>query len=230
MNVLAFDTATEALGICLLTERESRTTIIKAGFKHSETLLPKINQLIDEAGIKPQKLDLIVCSLGPGSFTGVRIGLATARGLALGSGSPIVGVSSLDALAYRFRFFDGVVVPVLAALRKTRHYSALYQDGVRITDYLDQSLDDLVHRLKKYNKILLLTGPHVETLFKSLKQKQQNSNVHIVVDSSFSPTDPLGLLEAGLHLFESEGKGLKPRELSPLYLRKSEAEINLCGE
>ena len=223
MNILALDTSTEALGLCLRVDNQLRTSIIKAGLKHSETLLPKMNQLMDEAGVIPRNLNLIVCSIGPGSFTGVRIGLATAKGMAEGCGCPLIGVSSLDALAYRFRFFDGLVVPVLFALRK-RCYSTLYQKGVRVSDYLDISLDALVERLITFDRILL-TGSHGYTLFEKL---QSTGRCTLTLDAGYPFTDPQALLEIGQKLY-NENK-FPIGEIKPLYLRKSEAEINLYGE
>ncbi len=223
MNILSLDTSTEALGLCLQADNQLRISIIKAGLKHSETLLPKLNQIILEAGITPRNLQLIVCSIGPGSFTGVRIGLATAKGIAEGCGCPLIGISNLDALAYRFRYFDGLVAPVLSAMRK-RYYSALYQKGVRVSDYLDISLDALVERLSAPGRILL-TGSQGDALFKRL---QSAGSCTITLDAGYPLTDPQALLEIGQKLYNENR--LPVEEIKPLYLRKSEAEINLYGE
>ena len=82
MKTLAIDTATTALGLCLRVGSESRTVVYQIGLKHSEKLMPAVRNLLQEADLPVQELDLIVCSTGPGSFTGIRIGLATAKGLA----------------------------------------------------------------------------------------------------------------------------------------------------
>ncbi|MBA7618861.1 tRNA threonylcarbamoyladenosine biosynthesis protein TsaB [subsurface metagenome] len=223
MIALALDTATEALGICLQVDERLSTVILKAGLKHCETLLPWLNQLFREAGISPRNLDLIVCSVGPGSFTGVRIGLATAKGLALGSGCTLVGVSNLDALAYRFRYFDGIVLPVLSALRR-RYYASLYRQGERISDYLDLSFDLLALRLQSWDRVLL-TGAGAESLLHLLKK--ENKVRQITLDAGLALTDPQSLLQLGRK--RAAGKEIPGQEVKPLYLRKSEAEINLYG-
>ncbi len=230
MNILAFDTATEALGICLKLEDQKRTLIVEAGPRHSETLLPGVHQLIRESGIKPKDLDLIVCSLGPGSFTGIRIGLATAKGLALGGGCPLVGLSSLDALAHRFRFYSGAVVPLLRHLRK-RYYAAFYRQGIRISDFLDLSLAELIQKIeapapdlpetpKAFEKILL-TGARALDLWEEFKEKNAPD---IVLDAGGALTDPERLLEAGLLVFQRKDfKDPQGENLKPLYLKPGPA-------
>jgi len=131
MNVLAIDTATATLGLSLKSGSESRTVLLQAGLKHSEKLMPTVRTLLQEAGLGGEELELIACSIGPGSFTGIRIGLATAKGLALGiqaggTSCRLFGVSTLDGLAHRFRRFEGTVVAVNPSLRK-KHYAAVYR-------------------------------------------------------------------------------------------------------
>ncbi|MQY76897.1 MAG: tRNA (adenosine(37)-N6)-threonylcarbamoyltransferase complex dimerization subunit type 1 TsaB, partial [Spirochaeta sp.] len=170
MNVLAIDTATEVLGIALSTGVERRVTTVRIGLKHSETLLPWIKFLIEDSGIQLEDLHLIVCSLGPGSFTGLRIGLATAKGLAAGSLCPLIGIPGLDTLAFRYRSFRGVVIPLSNAHRK-KVYTALYRQGERISDYLDIHLTKLALDLKEFDN-LLLTGSEAEALARIISEER----------------------------------------------------------
>jgi len=223
LNVLALDTATPALGLCLRSGEDTRTALLQAGFRHSETLLPQVQRLLAEAGLKPADLELLVCSLGPGSFTGIRIGLATAKGLAFGARSAgarceLVGVSTLDGLAWRYRGFPGAVVPVNASLRR-RYHAAVYLQGQLDGGYLEAELEELRERLRPYPR-LLLTGSGAEALHRLLAPDRETEAM--VLDSSGLPCEPIGLLERGLELFARQGAS---RELIPLYLRKSEAEI-----
>jgi len=224
MNVLAIDTATEVLGIALSSGGERRVITVRIGLKHSETLLPWIKLLIEDSGIQLADLQLIVCSLGPGSFTGLRIGLAAAKGLAAGSSCPLIGIPGLDALAFRYRSFRGVVIPLSDARRK-KAYTALYRQGERISEYLDIPLAGLAPDLKEFDN-LLLTGSEAEVLARIMAQEQGREG--ITLDRGLPFTDPESLLEIGEELFNR--KGNIQYNLEPLYLKKSEAEIKLYGE
>ena len=224
MNVLAIDTATEVLGIALSSGGERRVITVRIGLKHSETLLPWIKFLIEDSGIQLDDLQLIVCSLGPGSFTGLRIGLATAKGLAAGSSCPLIGIPGLDALAFRYRSFRGVVIPLSDARRK-KVYTALYRQGERISDYLDIPMAGLAPDLKEFDN-LLLTGSEAEVFARIMAQERGREG--ITLDRGLPFTDPESLLEIGEELFNR--KGNIQYNLEPLYLRKSEAEIKLYGE
>ena len=161
MNVLSIDTATEVCGIGLLLENSNWfESVRKAGLKHSEVVMDTVHRALEEAGVPISEINLIVCSGGPGSFTGLRIGMATAKGLAAGTGIPLVSVPSLDAIAYRLRWSSLVVVPVLDA-RKNRVYTAAFRNGKKIRDDLDLDLQKLKRFLAEL-KPLVLTGPAVE--------------------------------------------------------------------
>ncbi|MDI3279958.1 MAG: tRNA (adenosine(37)-N6)-threonylcarbamoyltransferase complex dimerization subunit type 1 TsaB, partial [Bacillota bacterium] len=107
---------------------------------HSERLMPALVRLLAEAGVEPKELDLIAVSIGPGSFTGLRIGVATAKGLAYALRKPLVAVGSLDALAYGASLGCGYICPLIDA-RRGRVYTALYRskgwgtEPTRLTGY-----------------------------------------------------------------------------------------------
>ena len=248
MNTLAIDTATTSLGLCLAsdsgTQPDSETShhrslILQVGLKHSEKLMPAVRTLLQEAGLAPQDLDLIICSTGPGSFTGIRIGLATAKGLADGisrkardarSDEPpsgdrhrLIGVSTLDGLAYRYRRFTGLVVAVNPSLLN-KYYAALYRAGKLEGDYLETTLPDLSSALQEQRQ-LLITGAAAVELYELMPRQGADAGPELVVDASGQSTDPAGLLACGLA--KPEGPESEP---VPLYLRKSEAEITFFGE
>ena len=248
MNALAIDTATTALGLCLQTESEApsgrsqppagrpaaemphrRTRILQIGLKHSERLMPAVRSLLEEAGLPARELDLIICSTGPGSFTGIRIGLATAKGLADGvraaggkSRCRLIGVSTLDGLAHRFRRFSGLVAAVNPSLRR-KYYAAVYRAGRLEGDYLETMLPDLCEALQT-KRPLLITGAAAGQLYELMIAEGGKAAPDLVIDASGQSTDPAGLLDWGMaKLGEPESE---PR---PLYLRKSEAEITFFG-
>jgi tRNA threonylcarbamoyladenosine biosynthesis protein TsaB len=124
MKILALDTSTPTSGVAVwedgrvLAERRARVTV------HSDTLLLMIDEALREVGWTPFTLDGVSCTAGPGSFTGLRIGLATAKGLCFAAGKPLLGIPSLEALAARAP--DGRVAAVMDA-HKQEVYAAIYQ-------------------------------------------------------------------------------------------------------
>jgi tRNA threonylcarbamoyladenosine biosynthesis protein TsaB len=221
--VLALDCATEILGLCLKTNSATLSFSKKAGFMHAESLAPWIERLCRDAGIKPAEIELVVAGTGPGSFTGLRIALATAKGLALGASCSVVGVSTLDAQGWKFRNFHCAVVPVIDA-RKKRLYSAVYREGKRLTEYLDISEQELIAKLSALSEPqsgFLITGPYANRLCERLAQS--DAQIPFTLDPEYCMIDPCCLLELGTELFKSDGD--RADTLTPLYLRKSEAEI-----
>ena len=134
MHILAIDASTDhgAVAVC-----KNRTLL--AGFttegkqNHSETLLPFVQKALEESGLSIEQVDLFACSVGPGSFTGVRMAVSFVKGLAFGREKPCVGVSSLTALAYNLSGTSGILCPVIDA-RRGHVYNALFQNGNRLTD------------------------------------------------------------------------------------------------
>ncbi len=218
MNVLAFDTSTAVFSICLETENNRYDFSSARGFKHSETLVNEIDLLLKREDLSVSNLDLIVCTGGPGSFTGLRIGMATAKGLSLGSGVPMVTVPTLDMIAYGMDYFDGIVVPIIDA-RKKRYYTALFKKGTKISDNLDLTAGDILNKLKKYDRVLF-TGPDVLDFSTSIESNSIFS-IDIINRKSWAGN----LIRAGIDKFREFGPS--PDAEGPLYLRRSEAEIGI---
>lgn len=129
MKILALDTSTLAGSLALLEEKLILAELsVNLGRKHTERLLPEMDWLFKRLGLEPKAIEGIAVGIGPGSFTGVRVGLATAKGLALSLSVPIVGVSSLDALAEAVRFHSGPILALLDA-RKGEVFARFYQGG-----------------------------------------------------------------------------------------------------
>ena len=108
------------------------------GNTHSETLLPMVESALKTLGLRADDIDLFACSAGPGSFTGVRIGAATIKGLAFAKGKPCVGVSTLEALAYNLVGYEGLICPVMNA-RRSQVYTALFRSNGEV---LERLMDD----------------------------------------------------------------------------------------
>lgn len=214
MNILVFDTAAENLEVAVSAEDEKRIVFRSvSGFKHSGTLLPAISSVLDEAKLAMNSIKLIACTQGPGSFTGLRIGMATAKGLSMALGIPWVAVPTLDFLAYPFCNVSGPVVPVMDA-RKNRLYAAIYFHGRRHGDYLDISFQDLVEKLDSYPEILF-TGPDAE-LFRELAGERSG----FAIDGGGTEARMRGLASLALKKLDTEGP--ESDTSGPLYLREPE--------
>lgn len=134
MKILSVDSSATAASVAI-TEDETLLAeyTIDNGNTHSETILPMIEAALDMLGLKMADVDIFAVSNGPGSFTGVRIGTATIKGLAFASQKACVGVSTLEALAYNLVGFEGVICPVMNA-RRSQVYTALFEsDGKSLT-------------------------------------------------------------------------------------------------
>jgi len=214
MNSLAIDTATEVLALCASSGEAWASLSMRRGLQHSPALLPLIDGLLSRLGLAAADIELIACSLGPGSFTGIRIGLATALGISAGTGVPVVGVSTLDALALPWAVRGGEVFPVIDA-RKGNIYTARYRGGARVTEYLDLSPAALRDLLADADRPLL-AGPdaaRIRTILGLAEDAVPCADLF----------DPSALLRLGTEKYTKEGAD--PAALRPLYLRKSEAEI-----
>ncbi len=138
------------------TNLNAREASIGAAPTHSETLLPMIDNLFKLCGLSPGDADYIACASGPGSFTGLRIGAATAMGMARGLGKPLIPVPTLNSLAYNVECgasgLGALIVPVMDA-RRGQVYSAFYEfdNGrpVRLTDYLAEDINEITTRLSE---------------------------------------------------------------------------------
>ena len=214
MKALSIDTSTEVLALAASNGDAWTSLSLRRGLQHSPTLLPLVDRLLAEIGLAAADLQLIVCSLGPGSFTGIRIGLATALGIGYGTGVPVVGASTLDAIARPWAAREGDVLPVIDA-RKGNIYTALFRRGERVTGYLDLSPEDLLARVFTADRPLL-AGPDAERIRGLLGETAREVPCVDLLD-------PSALLRIGIEKYTKEGAD--PNALRPLYLRKSEAEI-----
>jgi tRNA threonylcarbamoyladenosine biosynthesis protein TsaB len=168
MNILALDTATAILSLALETERGLWSFQADAGPGHSEILMDALDMLMKTAGLPPGELGGVVCMRGPGSFTGLRIGFSTARGLACSLGIPFASVPTLDCMAFSLSPWPGIVLPLMDA-KKNRFFTALYRGGRRLSDYMDaetalirEKILQALAAVPPEERRVLLTGPDAE--------------------------------------------------------------------
>ena len=188
---------------------------------HSETLLPMIESLLSFFSMEISDVDLFAVSTGPGSFTGVRIGTATIKGLAFASDKPCVGVSTLEAIAYNLRFHKGIVCPVMNA-RRSQVYTAIFRsDGEkleRLTEDIAISIAELDGMLAEYNEETVLSGDGYDICIGGFEKTTVRP-----VPERLRHQSAFSVAEAALAAYES-GKYCSDAELGVEYLRPSQAE------
>ena len=162
MKILAFDSTAKIASVSVTeNDKEIATFNVNNGLTQSELLLPMAEDALRRVGISFSDVDLFCATMGPGSFTGVRIGAALVKGLAFGRNIPCVEVSTLDSLAENLAGLSGVIVPVMDA-RRNQVYTAIFKskDGTveRLTEDKAISIDELSALLEGYNETIYLVG------------------------------------------------------------------------
>ncbi|MDO8489729.1 MAG: tRNA (adenosine(37)-N6)-threonylcarbamoyltransferase complex dimerization subunit type 1 TsaB, partial [Candidatus Omnitrophota bacterium] len=158
MKILGIDTTTKILCLGVYVDGEHYEYNFEVGRRLSELLAPTIQRVLAALGLKIADIDYFACGLGPGSFTGMRIGVATIKGLSIVKNKPVIGVSSLDILARNTEPTDRLIVTALDARRDLIYCSSYkYEKGLirRKSGYLLLSLDEF---LKKFDNKLVVLG------------------------------------------------------------------------
>lgn len=222
MKILGIETATSILSLAIVDEGELFIDYTRCiGLRHSSELMPAIVRIIEENGLTIKDIDGLSVSLGPGSFTGLRIGLATAKGLAQALNIPLVGIGTLDGLASNLLFPNRIICPILDA-PKAEVYTALYRtcEGTeRLTEYLAISPQRLIEMIKEPT-IFLGNGLKMygDLIGEGLKGLAHFAPPHLWIPRA-SNIARLGLKEI------KEGRIDDLSSILPIYIRKPEAEI-----
>lgn len=159
MKILAIDSTANTSTVAVL-EDETLLSLYTVNTKntHSETLLPMVKNVLEALRISVEDIDAFAVSEGPGSFTGVRIGVATVKGLTFGKNKKCVGVSTIEALAANLEGFDGIICPIMNA-RRGQVYTGAFLNGERILVDKCMMLDNLLEHLQsEYNKPIYFVG------------------------------------------------------------------------
>ncbi|MBN2874387.1 MAG: tRNA (adenosine(37)-N6)-threonylcarbamoyltransferase complex dimerization subunit type 1 TsaB [Spirochaetales bacterium] len=188
---------------------------IDAGFRHAERVMGAVDYCIAEAGLRPADLDLLACAGGPGSFTGLRIGMATVKGLALGLGKPFVTVPTLDALAADWQGAVPVVVPIIDA-KRGRFYFAVYERGSLVAGPFDDGLERLLSLVDSYPEVVF-AGPDADMLEATIAERPGFS---AVTERRRSPIAAMTRLAVST----LASRGPCPMDAGLEYLRPSDAE------
>lgn len=225
MTIFALDCAGATASAALLRDGvllgESFTHV---PLTHSQTLLPMAQELFSNCRVQPNEVDIFAVTNGPGSFTGVRIGVAAIKGMADAAEKPCFAVSALEAAAYAHRHFDGVASAVMDA-RRDQVYTACFRNGERLTEDKAMSLMDLAETLRAFSLPVLLSGDGTKKAVDYLSG--------VLETPCYAADEPLRFVRASSVAFLAAQKleaGESPvpaGNLLPMYLRLPQAEREL---
>lgn len=232
MKIIALDTSGPVAGCAILDgDKLLAEYTVNYKRKHSETLLPMLDAISKMTELNLETVDAIAVAAGPGSFTGLRIGSATAKGIGLALNKPIIEVPTLAGLAYNVFGARGLICPIMDA-RRMQVYNGIYRfDGDRLVTLCDQralAIEDLLAELSsdKYppaaDEPIVFLGDGVPISREKIDQILTRPHIYAPANASLQRAASIGAL--GL-VFLAEGKNVVPAaDHVPIYLRKSQAE------
>ena len=220
MRILAIESSAKAASAALVEDGKLIAQNMQyAGLTHSATLLPMTHSLLDGLGMKIADIDKIAVAGGPGSFTGIRIGVATAKGLAMGADKPLVGVSTLEAMAHQAKHYSGrIICPVMDA-RRAQVYNALFtvKDGELIRQEADRAVAiETLFADSGKDEAYILVGDGAMLCRAWLKERGRSVNIlpeHLVRQTAW-----------GVAMAALDRPGGSVHEVNPHYIRPSQAE------
>ena len=222
MKILALD-STAVVASAAICEDEKLVALytVNNGNTHSETLLPMVEAIMKHSKTEMDEIGLFVSSNGPGSFTGVRIGSATVKGLAFDRNVPCVDVSTLEALAFNLRGFSGILCPVMNA-RRNQVYNALFRwaDGtlVRLTPDRAISIEELETELSEIGEPVYLSGDGYDITCKGFSRITPEFTPEVLRHQNAYSVARCGLAA------HTRGEAKTDLTIAPTYLRPSQAE------
>lgn len=219
MNIMAIDTSGPACsvavsdhhGLCYEARAVNKLT-------HSKNLMPMVEEALQKSGKQLADLDLLACVVGPGSFTGVRIGVAVCQGMARGLSLSCVAVNALEAMAYSAMELDAVICPMRDA-RAGQVYAAAFCNGKRLMQDQALPLSEYLQSLPSLGQRFVFLGdgllPHQEQIVSTLKDKARLAPFYLALP---------GAAAACALALRDRDQAVPPQQLLPLYLRKPQAE------
>lgn len=223
MRILAFESSAKAASVALLEDGVLLAeSFVNNGKTHSATLMPMAERILLDCDLTARDLDCIAVAKGPGSFTGVRIGVAAAKGLAWAAEKTCCGVSTLEGMAYQLRHLRGTICPVMDA-RRSQVYNALFaSDGQhlrRITEDRAISIEELKKDLEKSEKPIFLVGDGSRLCYNTLDQ-----GLTLVYPPLHLEMQRASGVAMAAEVLVAQGHTVTPEQLTPNYLRLSQAE------
>ena len=222
MKLLAFESSAKAAGVAVLDDGRLLAEYFQnSGQTHSRTLMQMAEDLLDNCDLTPQDIGACAVADGPGSFTGVRIGVSTAKGLAWGAQKPAIGVSTLEAMAYHgLAAGEGALVCAAMDARRSQIYNALFEirggKPVRLCEDRAISLAELGEELGKMQKSAFLVGDGAQLCY--------NTCLDMGIPAVLAPGNLVSQSAWGVAMAAFGQTPVPAEELLPVYLRLSQAE------
>lgn len=229
MKILAIDSSGLVASVAIVTENKVLAEVTVNNKKtHSQTLLPMIDEIVRMADIDLQEVDAIAIAAGPGSFTGLRIGSATAKGLGLALKKPLISIPTVDALAYNLYGTERLICPIMDA-RRNQVYTGLYEykhtEFCIVEAQKVAEIDELAKEINQLNRAVTFLGDGVEVYEEQLKQL-------LMVSADFAPLHVSKQRAASVGAlgitYLLDGKTEDADSHEPVYLRLSQAERELA--
>ena len=225
MKILGLDSSGIVASVAVV-ENENLVAEYTVNYKktHSQTLLPMLDEIVKMTELDLNTIDAIAVAAGPGSFTGLRIGSATAKGLGLALKKPLIGVPTVEALAYNLYDAEGLICPIMDA-RRNQVYTGIYcfEDHklVTVEKQMAVPIEELLEKLNKYGKNVIFLGDGVPVFYGVIEDK-------LTVPCPFAPAhvnkQRASAVAALGQIYYEEGKIQTAAEHVPDYLRMSQAE------
>jgi tRNA threonylcarbamoyladenosine biosynthesis protein TsaB len=226
LKILGIDTSTKFCNLGLIEDEDVliEYTINGLKKKHSSILVPAIKELLKTIDLKMEEINGIAVSIGPGSFTGLRIGLGVAKGLSYACSLPLLGIPTLEAMAFPLASIPHLICPILES-KKDEIYDAVFRGGEslhRIMDYKCEDIQSLLVRLSPLKERIIFLGDGIKKYRDDIEFKIGKNALFI--DSQINLPVATNIAFLGLNKLR-KGEADDVSTLSPFYLRRSEAEI-----
>ncbi len=223
MKALAIDCACSRMTVAAKKDDYTFTAIYDIGMRQSETLVPAIDFAIEKCGLAKNELDYTALTIGPGSFTGLRLGISALKAIECAFGTPVYGISSLETYAYPYANLGLTVLSCIDA-NKDRFFAGLYKEGKSLLADGDYDIPYLAQALKNEEKIILAGFEKDTSKIKGLLEPEL-PQIKIILPP-VSPVTTESLFALAEEMIK-EGKAPLQEYDGPVYLRASEAEIKL---
>lgn len=225
MKILSMNTSSNICAVALLEDKSViKELIVDDANTHSVKLMPLISDLLKQCNISISDIDLFACDKGPGSFTGIRIGISTVKAFCDVTSKPGVGISSLTSLAYSSDY-NGLICALIDAKNDNVYYGLFkHNNGIyeQVGEFLAENINCVTEILKNCNKPIFFVG-NGSMIYKDMLQSNLKENAIIKDDNKFIN---LSAVNTGIAAFDAFVK-TEDCPLSPLYLKKSNAEREL---
>lgn len=219
MKAIAVDCAVSKITLSAKNDDKTASLVLDIGMKQSEALIPAIDYVLSKVELSPSELDYTVITIGPGSFTGLRLGLSAVKAIELAYKVPVYGISSLQAYGFAFEDFNMPVISLIDA-RKERFYARIFNGSTILLEDGDYPVEELVSKLSTFNSVIV-AGPDAKVFIETVKDKLSNTNL---ICTKVQPVAVESLYAIAEDNIEKNIPALQDYD-GPLYLRESEAEI-----